>query len=79
MNYSIVAIIQDSKEKGYVDGVWMQDHSGGTLETAIQAAIATDRANGGRLRIGVVEFLGQYGGPIYNYQRGMKLVKEIGK
>ena len=45
-NFSIVNIDSYSTPKpGLVNGSWTQDHSGGTLETAIEVARATSKVN----------------------------------
>jgi hypothetical protein len=50
--YSLIQIQQETN--GFIDGVWIQDHTG-TLDTAIKTAKETERVNGNKIKIAVVE------------------------
>jgi hypothetical protein len=39
---------------GFVDGVWLQDHTG-SLDSAIRKANETEKANSNRIKVAVVE------------------------
>lgn len=52
MKFSLINV--DNETGGLVDGVWMQDHTS-TLETAIEKAIRTEKANSNRIKVAVVE------------------------
>lgn len=56
MNYSLVNVFAN-KEDGKIDGSWIQDCCGVTLDEAISAAKATEAANGNRIRVAVVNQL----------------------
>lgn len=50
-----VSIIQIEREKdGFVDGYWLQDHTG-SLEDALIKAKGHEQANGGRIQTAIVE------------------------
>jgi len=68
MKYSLVNV--DKELDGMVSGVWLQDHIG-TLESAIENAIATEQANSNRITVAVVEDLGLWI-PDYNRRTDMK-------
>lgn len=68
MRYSLVNVDEVNSEM--VSGVWIQDHIG-TLESAIENAIATEQANGNHITVAVVEDLGLCM-PDYNYRTDMK-------
>lgn len=53
MKFSLINVT-NTRENGNVDGWWEQNHIG-TLESATQAAIDTERANGKRIDIAVVD------------------------
>ena len=67
MRYSLINIYKEVD--GYFEGVWIQD-STGTLETAIKAARDTEKANSGRIIVGVVESL-LCPPPNYCYRTGL--------
>lgn len=70
MNYSMINISKDHGN-GLVDGVWLQDCSGTTLETATKRARKTEVVNGNQIKVAVVEsFLS--GGPNYCIRTGLK-------
>lgn len=52
MNFSLIQVT--SSKDGMVKGVWVQHHVGGTIETATQAAIRTEAANGQKQDIAVI-------------------------
>lgn len=52
MKFSLI-VVDKTRNDGHVDGSWVQDHIG-TLESAIQAAIDTELANGNKIDIAVV-------------------------
>ena len=52
--YSLLLVEATAGAGTLVSGTWIQDHVG-TLETAILAAKATEKANGGRIKVAVVE------------------------
>lgn len=52
MKFSLINVSRISN--GLVDGSWIQDHIG-TLESAEEAAIATERANINRIKVAVVD------------------------
>lgn len=54
MRYSLVNVFNE--KDGFVDGVWMQHHTG-TLETAIERARATEKVNSNQITVAVVEEL----------------------
>ena len=53
-----------------VDGVWLQDHTG-TIDSAAEAARATEHANGDRISVAVVDDLG-YSEPDYSFRTALK-------
>jgi hypothetical protein len=58
-NFSLVHVqklepIDSWMTPGRIKGLWVQNHVGGTIETATAAAIRTEEANGNRLDIAVV-------------------------
>lgn len=55
MKFSIVTVIKD-RGNGIIDGVWMQNHVG-SIESAIEKAKSTEKANGNRIKIAVVDDL----------------------
>lgn len=55
MNYSLINVF--ANEAGKIDGSWIQDCCGVTLDEAISAAKATEAANGNRIRVAVVNQL----------------------
>ena len=54
MRFSLINVYQ--QRGNVVDGNWIQDFTG-TLEEAIQEARDTERVNGGRITVAVVEGL----------------------
>jgi len=69
MNYSL---IQEAKEaNGFVEGTWIQDCTGTTLDIATKMAKATEKANSNRITVAVVERLG-YSMQNYCYRAGLK-------
>jgi len=54
MKFSLINVDKQSGE--FVDGVWIQDHIG-TLETAVKKAKDTEKTNGNRIIVAVVEDL----------------------
>lgn len=52
MTYSLINVFRE--RDGFVDGNWIQDFVG-TLEEATQCARDTEKANGGRISVAVVE------------------------
>jgi hypothetical protein len=69
MNYSLINVSQE--RNGLVDGVWMQDCTGVTLEEAKKRARDAERVNSNRNVVAVVESL-NYSCPDYNHQTGLK-------
>jgi len=69
MNYSLIQVYNEVDDN--VDGVWIQDCSGTTLEIAVARAKATERANRNRIKVAVVESLGLLC-PNYDYRTGLK-------
>jgi len=69
MNFSLIQVTD--REDGKIEGIWVQDHVGGTLESATQRAIATEAANGNRFDIAVVERIPFEGGPYYDKLHGL--------
>jgi len=55
---------------GLVDGVWLQDHTG-TIDSAAEAARATEQANSNRITVAVVDDLG-YSEPNYAFRTALK-------
>lgn len=85
MNYSLVRVLPPEPidcwmQPNRIKGRWVQDHAGGTLETAIAAAKRTEDANGNRLDIAVVASIGQIPNydNLYNLERldEKRIVKE---
>lgn len=68
MKYSLIQV--DREYDGMVDGVWMQNHIG-TIDSATEEARATERANGNRITVAVVEDLG-YSEPNYSLRTALK-------
>lgn len=68
MKYSLIQI--DREYDGKVDGVWLQNHIG-TIDSATEEARATERANGNRIAVAVVEDLG-YSEPNYSLRTALK-------
>ncbi len=52
MNYSLIQVT--STKGNQVKGVWVQNHVGKTLESAIEHAVLTEQANGNKLDIAVI-------------------------
>jgi len=64
------SLINVSEEKdGLVDGVWIQDFHG-SLENAILFSEETEKVNGNRIKVAVVEWLGFYT-PDYNLKKSL--------
>lgn len=42
------------EENSFIDGIWLQGHIG-TLETAIQVVIDTEKANSNKINVAVIE------------------------
>ena len=51
--FTLINVCHESQ--GRVDGYWLQDCNGVTLEKAIERAQATERVNGNRIKVAVVE------------------------
>lgn len=68
MKYSLINV--NKEHDGFVDGVWIQDHTG-NLDTAIQMARGTEKANHNRICVAVVENL-NYSAPNYCLRTGLK-------
>ena len=73
MKYSLINVVREYE--GMVDGVWMQDHIG-TIESASEAARATERANSNRITVAVVEDLG-LSCPDYSYRTSLKRLDKV--
>jgi len=69
MNYSLINVSHE--RNGLVDGVWLQDCTGVTLEEARKRARDTEKANSNRIVVAVVESL-NYSCPGYNHRTGLK-------
>jgi len=71
VNYSLINV--SNEKDGFVDGVWMQDCTGTTLETAIKRARDTEKVNSSRIKVtvAVVESL-CCPTPNYSYRTGLK-------
>ena len=54
MKFSLIQVYKEMD--GFVDGVWIQDHTG-TLDTAVKLANETEQVNGNRIKVAVVEKL----------------------
>lgn len=52
MNFTLISVT--SRKGSQVKGTWVQHHVGGTLDTATEAAIRTEDANGNKLDIAVI-------------------------
>jgi hypothetical protein len=52
MNFSLIQVT--SRKDNQVKGVWVQNHLGGTIESATAAAIRTEEVNGSKLDIAVI-------------------------
>jgi hypothetical protein len=50
--FSLIQIYNEVN--GFVDGVWLQDHTG-SLDSAIRKANETEKANSNRINVAVVE------------------------
>ena len=68
MKYSLIQV--EREYDGMVDGVWMQNHIG-TIDSAAEAARATERANSNRITVAVVEDLG-YSEPNHSLRTALK-------
>lgn len=55
MKFSLIQIYKTNPD-GTINGVWLQNHIG-TIETAKQRALATEKANSNIFEVGVVEEL----------------------
>lgn len=55
MNFSIVQVVK-TRSNGNIDGCWLQDHVG-TVESATRLAIDTEKVNGNKVDIAVVNQL----------------------
>jgi len=55
MKFSLIQIYKETNE--LVDGVWIQDHTG-NLDSALKLANDTEKANGNRIKIAIVEQIG---------------------
>jgi hypothetical protein len=67
--FSLVNVSRDNLN-GTVNGMWIQDHIG-SLESAIEAAKATEKANKGKIDVAVVSQLSG-SSPNYNTQTSLK-------
>jgi len=54
MKFSLINVDKQSGE--FVDGVWIQDHIS-TFETAVKKARDTEKANGNKIIVAVIEDL----------------------
>lgn len=52
MKFSLIQVYKEIDK--LEDGVWIQDHIG-TLDTAVKVANETEKANGNRIEVAVVE------------------------
>lgn len=68
-NYSLINVSKNNGE--YVDGVWMQDCSGATLEHATKRARDTETVNGEKITVAVIDSISS-GAPDYSIRRGLK-------
>ncbi|TCI99588.1 hypothetical protein [Cytobacillus praedii] len=55
MKFSLIQIYNEVD--GFVNGVWLQDHTG-NLNSAIRKANETEKANSNRIKVAVVERIG---------------------
>lgn len=69
MNYSLLNVY--CEKDGYVDGVWIEDCNGISLEAAIIRAKSTQRALENKIVVAVVESL-NCPTPNYCYRTGLK-------
>jgi len=69
MRYSLVTIIRE-KDNNLIDGVWIEHHTAGTLETAIKRARSTEQVNR-NTKIAVVEEL-NFSGQNYSVFTNLK-------
>ena len=68
MKFSLINVFRESR--GFVDGTWLQDCNGVTLEEATERARATEKANSNRIKVAVVEQLIYV--PNYSNKTGLK-------
>ena len=66
--YSLVQVVREYN--GLVDGVWLQNYFG-TIDTATEAAHATQQSNSNRITVAVVHNL-NYSCPNYCLRKGLK-------
>ena len=76
MNYSLVHVqpkqpFDSWMQPNKIKGRWVQDHVGGTIESATAAAKRTEEANGNKLDIAVVASIGTIPNydTLYNLER----------
>lgn len=74
MKYSLVQVVNE--KDGFVDGVWLQDHIG-TIESAKKIAQDTEKVNGFRIKVAVVEDLG-FPTSNYNIMKNLKRLDDKG-
>jgi hypothetical protein len=55
MKFSLI-VVDKTRNNGHVDGSWVQDHVG-TVESATRLAIDTEKVNGNKVDIAVVNQL----------------------
>lgn len=55
MKFSLIQVYDEAD--GFVNGVWLQDHTG-SLDSAIRKANETEKANNKRIKVAVVERIG---------------------
>lgn len=53
MKFSLLNV-SSKNEDGTINGVWLQDHTG-TLETALETAKRTEKANSNKIEVAVCE------------------------
>lgn len=70
MRFSLIQIYNE--DNGIVDGVWLQDCTG-SLETAINKAKETEKANGNKIKVAIVEKINGFT-PNYNLLTGLKRI-----
>jgi hypothetical protein len=57
MKFSLIQI--DEEINGLVSGVWLQDYTG-EFDKAVKKAKATEKANGNRIKVAIIEKTNNY-------------------
>jgi len=59
MNYSLIIIDADKKNKEFISGAWLQNCVGTTLDKAVERARNTEKTNSFMINVGVINFIGE--------------------